>query len=132
MLTTYGTMRRDAATLSARFWDMVVADEAQHVKNPYSQTARALRTIPAAARVALTGTPIENDLSELWAILDWTTPGLLGSLAEFRARWATPIEADGDADAAAAATRAESFFCRSSGLIPVIAVVGASLSDGAR
>ncbi len=93
VLTTYGTMRLDADTLSAVDWDLVVADEAQHVKNPRSDTARALRRIPARARIALSGTPVENNLSELWAILDWTTPGLLGSLGEFRARWAQPVEA---------------------------------------
>ncbi|GAA4529129.1 DEAD/DEAH box helicase [Nonomuraea ferruginea] len=92
VLTTYATMRRDATRLAAHPWDLVVADEAQHVKNPASGTAGALREIPAAARVALTGTPVENNLSELWAILDWTTPGLLGTLPRFRARWAGPIE----------------------------------------
>ncbi len=73
-------------------WDLVVADEAQHVKNARSSTARALRHVPGTARVALTGTPVENDLSELWAILDWTTPGLLGSRNAFRKVWAAPIE----------------------------------------
>ncbi len=87
VLTTYGTMRVDAETLAQQDWDLLVADEAQHVKNPGSGTAKALRTIPSAARVALTGTPVENNLSELWAILDWTTPGLLGPLTAFRARW---------------------------------------------
>ena len=79
VLTTYGTMRRDAAALAEVGWDLVVADEAQHVKNAQSSTSRALRTIPSAARVALTGTPVENNLTELWAILDWAIPGLLGS-----------------------------------------------------
>lgn len=92
VLTTYGTMRRDAAALAAVSWDLVVADEAQHVKNPRTSTARALRSIGSAARVALTGTPIENDLTELWAILDWATPGLLGSRNAFRRAWAAPIE----------------------------------------
>ncbi|MEV5322878.1 DEAD/DEAH box helicase [Nonomuraea sp. NPDC052634] len=99
VLTTYATMRLDADRLAAHTWGMVVADEAQHVKNPASGTAKALREIPAAARVALTGTPVENNLSELWAILDWTTPGLLGPLARFRARWARPVES-GDTEAA--------------------------------
>jgi superfamily II DNA or RNA helicase len=99
VLTTYGTMRIDTARLGEVEWGMVVADEAQHVKNPRSGTAKALRKIPGAVRVALTGTPVENNLSELWAILDWTTPGLLGTLAEFRARWADPIEADHDSGA---------------------------------
>nr|WP_238431625.1 DEAD/DEAH box helicase [Streptomyces cavernae] len=100
VLTTYGTMRLDAARLAQTAWGMVVADEAQHVKNPYSDTARALRTIDARARVALTGTPVENNLSELWAILDWTTPGLLGRLGTFRTRYAHAVE--GGADPAAA------------------------------
>ncbi|MFD7840685.1 DEAD/DEAH box helicase [Streptomyces sp. NPDC059761] len=92
VLTTYGTMRASATRLAEQPWGMVVADEAQHVKNPHSATAKALRTIPAPARVALTGTPVENNLSELWALLDWTTPGLLGPLTAFRARHARPVE----------------------------------------
>jgi superfamily II DNA or RNA helicase len=96
VLTSYGTMRLDAGTLAARDWAMVVADEAQYVKNRLSGTAKALRAIPARARVALTGTPVENNLSELWAILDWTTPGLLDTVGAFRARWARPIEVDRD------------------------------------
>ncbi|GGO73547.1 DEAD/DEAH box helicase [Nocardioides deserti] len=92
VLTTYGTARRDAASLAEVGWDLVVADEAQHVKNARTATARALRTIPSRARVALTGTPIENDLTELWSVLDWATPGLLGSRNAFRKVWAAPIE----------------------------------------
>ncbi|MFJ8568004.1 DEAD/DEAH box helicase [Streptomyces sp. NPDC093514] len=101
VLTTYGTMRLDAPELAATRWGLVVADEAQHVKNPRSSTARALRTIPATARVALTGTPVENDLSELWAVLDWTTPGILGRLGTFRSRFADPVESGRDPQAAA-------------------------------
>ncbi|WP_431934304.1 DEAD/DEAH box helicase [Micromonospora sp. RP3T] len=97
VLTSYGTMRLDAAVLGGRRWGMVVADEAQYVKNRLSGTARALREIPADARLALTGTPVENNLSELWTILDWTTPGLLDTVGTFRARWARPIEVDRDA-----------------------------------
>jgi superfamily II DNA or RNA helicase len=100
VLTTYGTMRLDAQRLAAVPWGLVVADEAQHVKNPYAATARALRSIGARARVALTGTPVENNLSELWAILDWTTPGLLGRLGAFRARYAQAVESRRDAAAA--------------------------------
>ncbi|SCE09195.1 Superfamily II DNA or RNA helicase, SNF2 family [Streptomyces sp. SolWspMP-5a-2] len=100
VLTTYGTMRLDTARLAAVAWGMVVADEAQHVKNPHSATARGLRSIGARARVALTGTPVENNLSELWAILDWTTPGLLGRLGTFRARYAHAVEGGHDPAAA--------------------------------
>ncbi|MDN5856102.1 MAG: SNF2-related protein, partial [Actinomycetia bacterium] len=71
VLTTYGTMRRDAERLGAVAWGLVVADEAQHIKNAKSSTARELRRIDADARIALTGTPVENNLGELWAILDW-------------------------------------------------------------
>lgn len=92
VLTTYGTMRTSAPELAAHAWGLVVADEAQHVKNPHAATAKALRTIPSQARVALTGTPVENNLSELWALLDWTTPGLLGPLKAFRARHARLVE----------------------------------------
>ncbi|MBE8476149.1 DEAD/DEAH box helicase [Streptomyces justiciae] len=99
VLTTYGTMRSTAARLAEQHWGMVVADEAQHVKNPYSATAKALRTIPSPARVALTGTPVENNLSELWALLDWTTPGLLGPLKSFRARHARAVENGEDTEA---------------------------------
>ncbi|MFI1359404.1 DEAD/DEAH box helicase [Streptomyces sp. NPDC020898] len=100
VLTTYGTMRLDAQRLAGVPWGMVVADEAQHVKNPYSETARELRSIGARARVALTGTPVENNLSELWAILDWTTPGLLGRLGTFRSRYAQSVEGGQDPAAA--------------------------------
>ncbi|MDG9720477.1 DEAD/DEAH box helicase [Streptomyces sp. DH24] len=99
VLTTYGTMRSAAPVLAVQPWGMVVADEAQHVKNPYSATAKALRTIPTPARVALTGTPVENNLSELWALLDWTTPGLLGPLKSFRARHARAVENGEDEEA---------------------------------
>ncbi|MFG2550549.1 DEAD/DEAH box helicase [Streptomyces sp. NPDC048581] len=105
VLTTYGTMRMDARRLAEVPWGMVVADEAQHVKNPYSATARELRSIGARARVALTGTPVENNLSELWAILDWTTPGLLGRLGTFRTRYAQAVESGQDPAAAERLTR---------------------------
>ncbi|MBO4210638.1 DEAD/DEAH box helicase, partial [Micromonospora echinofusca] len=96
VLTSYGTMRLDATTLAGHPWRLLVADEAQHVKNRRSDTARALRHIPATARVALTGTPVENDLTDLWSILDWTTPGLLGGAVAFRTRWSRPGAADRD------------------------------------
>ncbi|MER5179105.1 SNF2-related protein [Streptomyces sp. NPDC002896] len=100
VLVTYGVLRRDRKQLAGIGWGLVAADEAQHAKNPYSATARELRALPARARVALTGTPVENNLSELWAILDWTTPGLLGPLAAFRDRHARRVEAGEDPEAA--------------------------------
>ncbi|WP_425824926.1 DEAD/DEAH box helicase [Streptomyces fractus] len=93
VLTTYGTMRRDLGELAkAGPWGLVVADEAQHVKNPAGATAKALRALPSQARVALTGTPVENNLTELWALLDWCTPGLLGPLKTFRDRYGKAAE----------------------------------------
>ena len=101
VVTTYGLARRDLANLSEVEWGLVVADEAQHIKNPNSSTAKALRRVPSRARLALTGTPVENRLTELWALLDWTTPGLLGSVETFRRRISIPIERDRDEDVTA-------------------------------
>jgi superfamily II DNA or RNA helicase len=92
VLATYGVVRRDHRALASAGFSLVVADEAQHAKNPSSETARSLRAIPSSARVALTGTPVENRLTELWSILDWTTPGLLGPLRRFRRSVAVPVE----------------------------------------
>jgi superfamily II DNA or RNA helicase len=92
VVTTYGTLLRDVRVLADVPWDLVVADEAQQVKNHRSQAARALRLLRPAARVAVTGTPVENSLSELWAILDWTNPGLFGSLSAFRERFGRAAE----------------------------------------
>jgi len=99
VLVTYGVVLRDSARLAEVGWGLVVADEAQHAKNPLSRTARELRAVSAPARVALTGTPVENRLSELWSILDWTTPGLLGHLETFTRRVAVPVERYRDAEA---------------------------------
>jgi len=101
VLVTYGVVLRDSALLAEAGWGLVVADEAQHAKNPLSRTARELRVLPAPARIALTGTPVENRLSDLWAILDWTTPGLLGHLEAFTSRVAVPVERYRDAEATA-------------------------------
>ncbi|XXF76220.1 DEAD/DEAH box helicase [Myxococcaceae bacterium GXIMD 01537] len=89
-LTTYALMRLDAAVLGAKTWDMVVLDEAQAIKNPDSQVARAAYGLQAAFRVALSGTPIENRLEELWSLMHFTNRGLLGGRKEFEERWARP------------------------------------------
>ncbi|UQU68306.1 SNF2-related protein [Couchioplanes caeruleus] len=101
VLTTYATATRDADALAAVQWDRVVLDEAQHIKNSASGAARAVRRFPARNRFALTGTPVENRLAELWSILDFLNPGLLGSAHTFRNRYAVPIERYADEDAAA-------------------------------
>ncbi|MFJ7258299.1 DEAD/DEAH box helicase [Streptomyces sp. NPDC098085] len=104
VITTYGTVRRDTAALAATGWGLVVADEAQHIKNPASATAKALRAVPARGRIAVTSTPVENSLTELWAILDWTNPGLFGTRKAFRTRYGA-VEKDSASPAAAQLAR---------------------------
>ncbi|HWL43301.1 MAG TPA: DEAD/DEAH box helicase [Ilumatobacter sp.] len=101
VLTSYGLLARDADLLEGVTWGRVALDEAQQVKNPYTAAAKAVQRLPAKRRIALTGTPVENRLTELWAIMQAVNPGLLGSLNSFKQRFAAPIERDGD-DAAAA------------------------------
>jgi superfamily II DNA or RNA helicase len=84
VLTSYGTLLRDVDQFRGISFDLVVADEAQNIKNPRSMQATALRHLDAGPRVAVTGTPVENSLTDLWAILDWTNPGLFGTAKAFR------------------------------------------------
>jgi len=86
IITTYGTAVRDIDALAEQPWDRVILDEAQAIKNPANETAQQLRRLPARVRLALTGTPIENGLGDLWAILDFTNPGLVGSRPQFVAQ----------------------------------------------
>ncbi|MGP3951174.1 SNF2-related protein [Streptomyces sp. 7N604] len=94
LITTYGTLLRDGDILAAQSFDLVIADEAQHVKNHLSATARTLRRLVCSARVALTGTPLENRLEDLWALMDWLNPGLFGTLRAFNERYGVPVEHD--------------------------------------
>jgi SNF2 family DNA or RNA helicase len=100
VVTSYGTLTRDVAELSRHRWHRLVLDEAQLVKNNRSRAARAVRTIDAGHRLALTGTPVENRLAELWSIMDAVNPGLLGTVTAFRDRYAVPIERHGRTDVA--------------------------------
>ncbi len=100
VVTTYGVVRSDADHLASFEFDLIVADEAQNMKNPRSRTARAMRSLRGRSRFAVTGTPIENQLSELWSLLDWSVPGLLGPHERFRRDIALPIERDDDPRAA--------------------------------
>ena len=83
VLTTYATAVRDVEALAAVEWHRLVIDEAQAIKNPASETAQQLRRIPARLRLALTGTPVENGLGDLWSILDFVNPGLVGTRPAF-------------------------------------------------
>jgi superfamily II DNA or RNA helicase len=93
IITTYGTAVRDIDALAEQSWSRVVLDEAQAIKNPASETAQQLRRIPAGSRLALTGTPIENGVGDLWAILDFANPGLVGTRSVFVAQMAGGGEA---------------------------------------
>ncbi len=99
VLTTYSLVGRDLEHLGAVAWGRLVLDEAQQIKNPGTTQARAVQQLEAGRRVALTGTPVENRLSELWSIMHVLNPGLLGSARSFRQRFALPIERDRDAEA---------------------------------
>jgi SNF2 family DNA or RNA helicase len=100
VITTYQTAVRDLAALSAVRWARVVCDEAQAIKNHLSQQAKAVSSLPAVSRIALTGTPVENQLSELWSIMQFVNPGMLGGQKEFRERYTVPIERHGSQEAA--------------------------------
>ena len=100
VITTYQTAARDRAELSQVRWARVVCDEAQAIKNHLSQQSKAVRSLPAASRIALTGTPVENQLSDLWSLMEFANPGLLGSAKAFRERYAIPVERNGSAEAA--------------------------------
>ena len=92
VISTYGLARRDVDDLVQVPWSDVILDEAQNIKNPQAKQTQAIRKLPAANRIALTGTPVENRLSELWSIMQFLNPGFLGSQAGFRQSFALPIE----------------------------------------
>ncbi len=96
VITSYGTVARDAKDLAKIKWDHVVLDEAQAIKNAGTQASKSVRALPARHRIALTGTPIENKLSELRSILDFVNPGMLGSQTFFRNHFAKAIESRRD------------------------------------
>jgi SNF2 family DNA or RNA helicase len=99
VITTYAIAVRDRDALATVNWGRVVCDEAQNIKNPGTRQARAVRSLPAASRIALTGTPVENRLAELWSIMEFARPGLLGPGEKFRTEFAIPVERHGDEDA---------------------------------
>ena len=105
VISTYPLLHRDHAALFARPWDCIVLDEAQAVRNPASRAAKLIRTATARHRLALTGTPMDNDLGELWTLYDWLVPGLLGDRKRFEAETRRPIEKQGDPAARARLAR---------------------------
>jgi len=101
VITTYGVATRDRQALAQVTWARVVCDEAQNIKNHATRQAQAVRGLPASSRIALTGTPVENRLADLWSIMEFTNPGLLGPAETFRKRFAVPIERSADEEASA-------------------------------
>jgi superfamily II DNA or RNA helicase len=99
LVCSYGLLQIDGDILTARTWHTAVLDEAQAIKNPGTRRARAAQSLAADFKLALTGTPVENRLGELWSIMAFANPGLLGSAEQFNTRFAGPIERDGDAQA---------------------------------
>ncbi|WP_423192864.1 DEAD/DEAH box helicase [Cupriavidus sp. H18C2] len=95
VIVSYNLLQQARRDFCARGWHTVVADEAQSFKNPSSRRAQAMFAVPADCRVALSGTPVENRLAELWAVMRFCNPGLLGSLARFNEHFANPIERNG-------------------------------------
>jgi superfamily II DNA or RNA helicase len=113
VLTTYALLLRDIDALRAFEWSIAVLDEAQAIKNPRAKVALAASQLQAAQRLALTGTPIENHLEELWSIFSYALPGLLPERSRFSRLFRTPIEKHGDADRRAAlAARIKPFLLR--------------------
>jgi SNF2 family DNA or RNA helicase/intein/homing endonuclease len=92
VITTYSLALRDREHLSPLEWAYVVVDEAQNIKNEAAKQTQAIKKLKAQYKVALTGTPVENRLSELWSIMEFLNPGYLGSATDFRRKFATPIE----------------------------------------
>ena len=97
-LTSYALVRRDVAELSGIEWRYVILDEAQFIKNADSVTAQACKSLPSEERLALTGTPLENRLSELWSIFDFAMPGFLGTSDLFSDRYEEPIQVQNNAE----------------------------------
>ena len=106
VVTSYGLLQRDIEFLRERSWRGVVLDEAQQIKNPHTAQARAARSLTADYRVALTGTPVENHLGDLWSVMEFLNPGFLGTLTDFKRNFLIPIQAGRDADAAQRLRRA--------------------------
>ena len=92
VITTYALAHRDRETIERVPWHRIVLDEAQYIKNPQAKQTQAVRSLAADRRIALTGTPVENRLSELWSIMDFLNPGYLGGPTTFRTRFAVPVE----------------------------------------
>jgi SNF2 family DNA or RNA helicase len=100
VLSSYALLHRDFEFLKEVEWSGVVLDEAQNIKNPQTRQAQAARALASGYRVALTGTPVENNVGDLWSLMEFLNPGLLGTLAQFKRNFFLPIQANSDEEAA--------------------------------
>ncbi|MGB6065754.1 MAG: DEAD/DEAH box helicase [Desulfomonilaceae bacterium] len=100
VVSSYGLLYRDAKLFQDIRWSGLILDEAQNIKNPETQQARAAKSLKADYRIALTGTPVENNVGDLWSIMEFLNPGFLGSQAEFKRKFFVPIQAERDPQAA--------------------------------
>jgi superfamily II DNA or RNA helicase len=100
VVSSYSLVHRDIEVLRDVPWSGIILDEAQNIKNPETRQSRAVRSLTADYRIALTGTPVENNVGELWAIMEFLNPGFLGSAAEFRRSFLLPIQRNADSGAA--------------------------------
>ena len=100
VVSSYGLVHRDLKFLKEVPWSGVVLDEAQNIKNPETKQAKAAQSLGAGYRIALTGTPVENNVGDLWSIMEFLNPGFLGSQSEFKRKFFVPIQAERDPSAA--------------------------------
>ena len=99
VISSYAVLHRDVEMLHQMPWSGIILDEAQNIKNPETKQAKAARVLAADYRIALTGTPVENNVGDLWSIMEFLNPGFLGTQAEFKRRFFIPIQADRDPEA---------------------------------
>jgi superfamily II DNA or RNA helicase len=121
VLTTYATLRSSQKLLTSMTWERVVLDEAQNIKNPGAAQSKAARALDARHRFALTGTPVENRLDDLWSIMQFANPGLLGPRATFRERFGAPVERGDDGAAERLRRLVRPFLLRRTKADPAIA-----------
>jgi SNF2 family DNA or RNA helicase len=100
MLTTYGVLRSDFELLKKQKWQVMIIDEAQNIKNHDTAQSKAVKSIPANIRIAMSGTPVENRLTEFWSIMDYTNKGYLGTVKAFKDDYANPIQVFNDENVA--------------------------------
>ena len=106
VVASYGVLARDVGFMAEVPWRSIVLDEAQNIKNPATRQARAARSLGAEYRIALTGTPVENHVGDLWSVMQFLNPGLLGTESEFKRNYFVPIQAERDEGAAQRLQRA--------------------------